>query len=81
MAGKTPEQLLAGFERRGTRSYDDAKELLESWGFTERPTSGGHSFWVHPRGVTLTIIRKRELATFYQTLVVKKIRQLRLFDE
>ncbi|HEV8581584.1 MAG TPA: hypothetical protein VGX68_21160 [Thermoanaerobaculia bacterium] len=81
MASKTLDQLLAEFERKGTRSYSDARELLVRWGFAERLTRGGHSFWVHRRGVTLTITTTRELATFYQTLVVKKIRQLQLLDD
>jgi predicted RNA binding protein YcfA (HicA-like mRNA interferase family) len=81
MASKPRDQLLAEFERRGTRSYSEARELLVCWGFKERLTRGGHSFWVHPRGVTLTITTARELATFYQTLVVKKIRQLQLRDD
>lgn len=80
MASKTPGQALAEFERRGTRSYAEAKALLSSWGFTERQTRSGHSFWIHPRGVTLTITMTRELGTCYQTLVVKKIRQLHLLD-
>lgn len=80
MTSKTPDHLLAEFERRGTRSYSETRVLLLAWGFTERFTRGGHSFWAHFRGVTLTITMTRELATFYQTLVVKKIRQLQLLD-
>lgn len=81
MASKTPGQKLAEFERKGTRSYSETRELLVAWGFVERHTHGGHSLWAHPRGVTLTITLTRELATFYQTLVVKKIRQLQLLDD
>ena len=81
MAKRTREQLLVAFKRGGTRSYAEAKELLEAWKFEVRRTSGGHAFWEHPRGVTLTIPMKRELKTVYRTLVIKKIEQIQLLDD
>ena len=80
MAGSSREELLADFTRSGRRGYAEAKALLKAWGFEERRSRKGHVVWVHHRGVTLTITEERELAAFYRSLIVKKIRQLRLLD-
>lgn len=81
MAEDTREALLAKFKRTGRRDYGDAKKLLEVWQFTCRHSGRGHAVWVHSRGLTLTIPEKRELAAYYQSLVVKMIRQLNLLDD
>jgi len=80
MAGSSREDLLAKFTRRGRRGYAEARALLKAWGFEDRRSRRGHVVWVHTRGVTLTLTEKRELATFYQSLIVNKIRQLQLLD-
>ena len=80
MAKKTPEALLTNFSRGGTRSYAEAKDVLKAWAFVERRTSGGHSFWLHPRGVTLTITMNRVLPAPYKALIIKKIKQIKLRD-
>ncbi len=76
MANESREQLMAEFQRGGTRTYAETAKLLRSWGFHERKTSGGHAIWIHPRGSTLTLTRTWELKTFYQKLVVKEIRKV-----
>lgn len=75
------EVLLAKFCLSGRRRYREAKELLEAWGFGCRRTKRGHAVWVHPRGVTLTIPDSRDLTAYYESLIVKKIRQLQLLDD
>lgn len=74
------EALLTKFTRGGRREYPETRDLLEAWDFECRRSRRGHAVWVHARGLTLTIPEKRELTAYYQSLVVKKIRQLQLLD-
>lgn len=80
MAATSREALLAVFTRRGRRRYAEAAILLRAWDFEDRLSRRGHVVWVHSRGVTLTIPERRELTAFYQSLVVKMIKQLQLLD-
>ena len=81
MTEASRKALLAKFSRSGRRNYSDAKRLLETWEFELRRSRRGHAVWVHSRRLTLTIPTERELATYYQSLVVRVISQLQFLDD